>query len=62
MGLLRFLGLLFVLVSLFAGTAAVVALLLLALRFWPLLLVIVLALVLFQQELRRAEAPKRSPV
>ncbi|WP_152224108.1 hypothetical protein [Pseudomonas sp. SCB32] len=61
MGLLRFLGLLFVLVSIFAGTAAVVALLLLALRFWPLLLVIVLALLLFQQELRRAEARKRSP-
>lgn len=48
MNLLRFLGLLFALISLFAGTAAVVSLLVLALRFWPLLLVIVLALLLFQ--------------
>ncbi|MGU1385336.1 hypothetical protein ACSEQ0_24360 [Pseudomonas aeruginosa] len=50
--LLRFLGLLFVLVCLFAGTAAVVALAVLALRFWPLLVVIVLALLLFQRFMR----------
>ncbi|HFH3443540.1 hypothetical protein [Pseudomonas aeruginosa] len=53
MTLLKFLGLLFVLVCLFAGTAAVVALAVLALRFWPLLLVIVLVLLLFQCFLRR---------
>jgi len=52
MNLLRFLGLLFALISLFAGTAAVVSLLVLALRFWPLLLVIVLALLLFQRFMR----------
>ncbi|HEC1605871.1 hypothetical protein [Pseudomonas aeruginosa] len=53
MGLLRFLGLLFVLVSIFAGTAAMVAVLILAVRFWPLLLVIVLALVIFQYTIGR---------
>ncbi|HBP6280106.1 TPA: hypothetical protein SMS45_000365 [Pseudomonas aeruginosa] len=50
--LLRFLGLLFVLVCLFSGSAAVVVLAILALRFWPLLLVIVLALLLFQHFMR----------
>lgn len=50
--LLRFLGLLFVLVCLFAGSAAVVALAVLVLRFWPLLVVIVLALLLFQRFMR----------
>lgn len=49
MNLLRFLGLLFALISLFAGTAAVVTVAILALRFWPLLLVIVLALLLLQR-------------
>jgi hypothetical protein len=48
MNLLRFLGLLFMLVSIFAGTTVAVALLVLALRFWPLLLVILLTLVTFQ--------------
>lgn len=52
--LLRFLGLLFVLVCLFAGSAAVVALAVLVLRVWPLLVVIVLALLLFQRFIRAA--------
>jgi hypothetical protein len=52
MNLLRFLGLLFALISLFAGTAAVVTVVILALRFWPLLLVIVLALLLLQRFMR----------
>lgn len=50
--LLRFLSLLFVLVCLFAGSAAVVVLGVLVLRFWPLLVVIVLALLLFQRFMR----------
>ncbi|WPD44491.1 hypothetical protein SD209_32190 [Pseudomonas aeruginosa] len=52
MNLLRFLGLLFALISLFAGTAAVVSLLVLALRFWPLLVTIVLTLLLFHRFMR----------
>ncbi|TGB25614.1 hypothetical protein ECC04_002490 [Pseudomonas aeruginosa] len=44
MGLLKFLGLLFMLVSIFAGSAAVVALMILAVRYWPLMLVIVMTL------------------
>ena len=48
MGLLRFLGLLYVLLSIFAGSAAVVALGILAVRFWPLMLVIVTTLAVFQ--------------
>ncbi|MBB4865924.1 hypothetical protein HNP46_004825 [Pseudomonas nitritireducens] len=51
MNLLRFLGWLFVLVSIFAGTAAVVTIAVLALRYWPLLLIIVLALLLFRKRL-----------
>ncbi|MBD9574811.1 hypothetical protein IB260_05760 [Pseudomonas sp. PDM23] len=47
--LLRFLGLLFVLVCLFSGSVAVVALTVLMLRFWPLLVATVLALLLFQR-------------
>ncbi len=54
MGLLRFLRLLFVLVSIFAGTTAVVALVILAARFWPLMLVIVLTLAIFHFASRRA--------
>lgn len=52
MGLLRFLGLLFALISIFAGTAATISLLVLALRFWPLLLVIGLTLLLLQRFVR----------
>lgn len=47
MGLLRFLGLLFALICLFAGSATVVAAL--VLRFRPVLLIIVLPLLLFQR-------------
>ncbi|HGJ9031515.1 TPA: hypothetical protein ACJX75_000063 [Pseudomonas aeruginosa] len=53
MVLLRFLGLLFVLVSLFAGSAALVVLLLSALRCWPLLVAFGLTLVLLQRFMRR---------
>ncbi|MEN1710960.1 hypothetical protein [Pseudomonas aeruginosa] len=53
MDLVRFLGLLFALVSIVAGTAAMVAVVLLAVRFWPLLLVIVLAFVIFQYAIGR---------
>lgn len=59
MGLMRFFGLLFVLVSIFAGSAAVVALVILAVRFWPLMLVIVLTLVLFQFRPKSANKSKR---
>ncbi|MFV3372481.1 hypothetical protein ACNFH5_30295 [Pseudomonas sp. NY15435] len=59
MDLLRFLGLLFVLISTFAGTAVVVALLILAVRYWPLMLVIVLTLAVFQMRSRRADSIRR---
>ncbi|HBP5169528.1 hypothetical protein [Pseudomonas aeruginosa] len=59
MGLMRFLGLLFVLISIFAGSAAVVALVIIAVRFWPLMLVIVLTLVLFQFRPKSAHKSKR---
>ncbi|HCE9893665.1 TPA: hypothetical protein SL473_000363 [Pseudomonas aeruginosa] len=54
MTLLRFLGLLFLLVSIFAGAAAVVGLAVLAMRFWPMLLTLILALVIFHFVTRRA--------
>lgn len=53
MGLLRFLSQLFVLFSIFAGTAAVVGLAVLAMRFWPVLLTLTLALVIFHFSTRR---------
>ncbi|GLU37634.1 MULTISPECIES: hypothetical protein [Pseudomonas] len=53
MNLLRFLGLLFVFVGVLASCAVMVALLVLMLRFWPLALAIVLALVLFHRLLQR---------
>lgn len=53
MNLVRFLGLLFVFVGVLASCAVMVALLVLMLRFWPLALAIVLALVLFHRLLRR---------
>ncbi|WP_425317849.1 hypothetical protein [Pseudomonas nitroreducens] len=59
MGLLRFLGLLFLLISIFAGTPAIVALVILAARYWPLMLVILLTLVIFQLASRRAHSPGR---
>ncbi|ALY44370.1 TPA: hypothetical protein ACNRRD_006491 [Pseudomonas aeruginosa] len=58
MGLLRFLGLLYVLLSIFAGSAAVVALGILAVRFWPLMLVIVTTLAVFQMASKRLRASR----
>ncbi|CAI9907580.1 hypothetical protein OFL75_26220 [Pseudomonas aeruginosa] len=52
MNLVRFIGLLFAFIGVLASCAAAIALLVLMLRFWPLLLVIVLALVLFRQLLQ----------
>ncbi|ARH17934.1 hypothetical protein ABMZ67_23610 [Pseudomonas aeruginosa] len=59
MGLLKFLGLLFMLVSIFAGSAAVVALMILAVRYWPLMLVIVMTLAVFQLASKRTRAARR---
>jgi len=53
MDLLRFLGLLFTLVSILAGSAAVIALTILAIRFWPFLLTIILALATFHVAAQR---------
>lgn len=53
MRLLRFLGQLFVLLSIFAGTAAVVGFAVLATRFWPVLLTLTLALIIFHFATRR---------
>ncbi|MDU4256073.1 hypothetical protein [Pseudomonas sp.] len=58
MGLLRFLGLLFMLISIFAGSAAVVALGIVAVRFWPLMLVIVTTLTVFQMASKRMRASR----
>ncbi|WP_423357003.1 hypothetical protein [Pseudomonas citronellolis] len=52
MNLVRFIGLLFAFIGVLASCAAAIALLVLMLRFWPLLLVILLALVLFRQLLQ----------
>ncbi len=49
MNLVRFIGLLFVFVGVLASCAVAVALLVLMLRFWPLLVSIGLALLLFQR-------------
>ncbi|TLX70101.1 hypothetical protein FAS41_29085 [Pseudomonas nicosulfuronedens] len=57
MTLLRFLGLLFLLVSIFAGTAAVVALTVIAMRFWPLSLTLILALAIFHFAIQ--QSPRR---
>lgn len=59
MGLMRFLGLLFVLFGIFAGTAAVVGLAVLAMRFWPLLLTLILALAIFHFATRRGLSIRR---
>lgn len=59
MGLLRFLGLLFVLFSIFAGTAAVVGLAVLAMRFWPVLLTLIVALAIFHFAIRRSSSIRR---
>lgn len=47
MTLLRFIGLLFVFVGVLASCAFTVALLVLMLRFWPALLIVILAITLF---------------
>lgn len=47
MTLLRFIGLLFVFVGVLASCALMVALLVLMLRFWPALLIVILAIILF---------------
>ncbi|MBB1606109.1 MULTISPECIES: hypothetical protein [unclassified Pseudomonas] len=49
MNLVRFIGLLFVFIGVLASCAVAVALLVLMLRFWPLLVSIGLALLLFQR-------------
>ncbi|TEP24814.1 hypothetical protein IPC75_06335 [Pseudomonas aeruginosa] len=53
MNLMRFIGLLFVFIGVLASCAWAVALLVLMLRFWPLLLAVVLTLALFQQLIQR---------
>ncbi|TLP69811.1 hypothetical protein FEA48_28600 [Pseudomonas nitroreducens] len=58
MSLLRFLGLLFILVSIFAGTITVVALVILTIRFWPLTLVLLLTLAIFQLASTRILRPQ----
>jgi hypothetical protein len=50
---LRFLGLLFVFIGVVASSSAAIALLVLMLRFWPLLLTMILALLLFEWVLSR---------
>ncbi|QLF94886.1 hypothetical protein HW090_17530 [Pseudomonas sp. ABC1] len=54
MNLIRFIVLLFVFVGVLASCTVAIALLVLALRFWPVLLVGALALALFSWLLRRA--------
>ncbi|QEY72014.1 hypothetical protein F1C79_10535 [Pseudomonas denitrificans (nom. rej.)] len=58
MSLLRFLGLLFILVSIFAGTITVVALVILTIRFWPLTLALLLTLAIFQLASTRILRPQ----
>lgn len=59
MRLLRFLGQLFVLLSIFAGTAAVVGLAVLAMRFWPVLLTLIVALAIFHFATQRGSSLRR---
>lgn len=59
MGLLRFLGQLFALVCIFAGTAAVVGLAVLAMRFWPVLLTLIVALAIFHFATRQGSSLRR---
>lgn len=53
MNLIRFLGILFVFICMLAGCTIAIALLVIALRFWPVLLILVLTLALFNWLLRR---------
>ncbi|TBU79370.1 hypothetical protein DNK06_13250 [Pseudomonas daroniae] len=52
---LRFIGLLFVFIGVLASSSAAIALLVLMLRFWPVLLVATLAFGLFAWLLKRAD-------
>ncbi|WP_061292023.1 hypothetical protein [Azotobacter vinelandii] len=53
MHLFHFLALLFALIGILAGCSVAVALLVLALRFWPVLLILALAISLFGWLLKR---------
>ncbi|MGE6323338.1 hypothetical protein ACQKEF_24295 [Pseudomonas oryzihabitans] len=61
MPLLRFIASLFEFVGLLASSLLAVGLLVLMLRFWPLALAIVLALVLFDRLLRRSGTAFSTP-
>ncbi|MDH0288672.1 hypothetical protein N7414_06070 [Pseudomonas sp. GD04087] len=56
MNLVRFIGLLFVFVGVLASCAVAVALLVLMLRFWPLLIIFGLALLVLQRVIRSIDA------
>lgn len=56
MATLRFIALLFVFIGVLASCSSALALLLLMLRFWPVLLVVVLTLGVFAWLLERADA------
>ncbi len=56
MAALRFIGLLFVFIGVLASCSSALALLLLMLRFWPVLLVAVLTLGVFAWLLERVDA------
>ncbi|HCE0207781.1 TPA: hypothetical protein NEN97_004575 [Pseudomonas aeruginosa] len=49
MNLMRFIGLLFVFIGVLASCVVTISLLVLMLRFWPLLLAVVLALAMLQK-------------
>ncbi|EKT4554175.1 hypothetical protein [Pseudomonas sp. S4_EA_1b] len=53
MNLIRFLVLLFVFICMLVGCTIVIALLVLAIRFWPVLLILILTLALFNWLLSR---------
>ena len=59
MNLVRFIGSLFVFIGVLASCAVAIAVLFLMLRFWPLLLVFVLACCLFDHLLNRKESRPR---
>ncbi|EPW8903520.1 MULTISPECIES: hypothetical protein [Pseudomonas] len=56
MNLVRFIGLLFVFIGVLASCAVAVALLVLMLRFWPLLIIFGLALLVLQRVIRSIDA------
>lgn len=53
MNLIRFLVLLFVFICMLVGCTIVIALLILSIRFWPVLLILILTLALFNWLLSR---------